>query len=288
MLAQIKEAGIVGCGGAGFPTCAKLDCQAEYMIVNGAECEPLLQTDQYITRRFSAELVEAAMACARQVRAKHLVFALKDHYEAEIQAVETAVRALKSNARILRLKNYYPAGDEQMIVYEATGRIVPPGGIPLLVGAVVSNAATMLAVYDALRGGALTRKYITVAGDAARPCIVRAPVGVPLSECLQAAGSPLSDSALYVAGGPMMGRVLRGAELESEVVTKTTSGIIILPDQPVIARALLDPVKVLNRMRSACIQCRYCTDMCPRYLLGPPLEPHKIMRKMALNARVDE
>ena len=139
LLTHVFNAGIVGCGGAGFPTHVKLNCQAEYMIINGAECEPLLNTDKYLMRHFAREIVSAADKCGNQVGAKHVVIAIKDYYEAENAALSEAITELGSRVEIFLLHNYYPAGDEQMIVYEVTGRVVPPGGIPIAVGAVVSN-----------------------------------------------------------------------------------------------------------------------------------------------------
>ena len=280
LLEQVYRAGVVGCGGAGFPTHVKLDCRAEYMIINGAECEPLLNTDKYLMRHFAREIVSAAEECGKQVGAAHVVIALKDYYHAEREALQEAVSELGSGIRLFPLGNYYPAGDEQMIVYEVTGRVVPPGGIPINVGAVVSNAATMLAVYDALESRPLTYKYLSVGGDVPEPVLLHAAVGTPLTECLAAAGVRPEPNRQVVIGGPMMGRWLSGGELEGEVVTKTTSGILVMPKN---AEYVLPGLpQMINRARSVCIQCHYCTDLCPRHLLGHPLEPHKIMRKMAL------
>lgn len=281
LLEQIYRAGVVGCGGAGFPTHVKLDCQAEYMIINGAECEPLLNTDKYLMRHFAREIVSAADLCGQQVGAAQVVIALKDHYHAEKEALSSAISEAGSRVRIFELPNYYPAGDEQMIVYEVTGRVVPPGGIPINVGAVVSNIATMLAVHDAAQERPLIYKYLTVGGDVPEPVLVHAPIGASISACLAVAGLSPDMGRQYVIGGPMMGRYLSAEELEREVVTKTTSGILALPKNA--AYVLPGLQQMVNRARSACIQCHYCTDLCPRHLLGHPLEPHKIMRKMAMS-----
>ncbi len=287
LLEQVYRAGVVGCGGAGFPTHVKLDCRAEYMIINGAECEPLLNTDKYLMRHFAKEIVSAAEMCGKQVGASQVVIALKDYYHAEREALLSAVHELGSRAEIFSLTNYYPAGDEQMIVYEVTGRVVPPGGIPIHVGAVVSNIATMLAVYDAAEDRPLTHKYLTVGGDVPEPMLLHVPVGTPLTACLAAAGLRAEFNRQYVIGGPMMGRYVSGDDLEREVVSKTTSGILVLPEKASFTAPGLQ--QMINRARSVCIQCHYCTDLCPRHLLGHPLEPHKIMRTMATAAAgVDE
>ncbi len=280
LLDDIFRAGVVGCGGAGFPTHVKLDCHAEYMIINGAECEPLLHTDKYLMRHFAGEIVSAAELCGQQTGAGRVIIALKDYYHAEKEALQAAIAERGSHVEIFSLKNYYPAGDEQMIVYEVTGRVVPPGGIPIDVGAVVSNIATMLAVRDAADGHPLTHKYLTVGGDIPQPMLLRVPAGISLTECLRAAGHEPAAGRQYVLGGPMMGRYVSGEQLEREVVTKTTSGILVMPERAEYTMPELQ--QMINRARSACIQCHYCTDLCPRHLLGHPLEPHRIMRKMAV------
>lgn len=173
-----------------------------------------------------------------------------------------------------------------MIVYQVTGRVVPPGGIPLDVGAVVSNVATMLAVYDATENRPFTHKYLTVTGEVSNPCLIHAAIGTPLSACLDAAGTGLDARCGYIVGGPMMGKLYCTDELSTQVVTKTLSGIIVLNDLE--RRKIPTIAQMINRARSVCIQCHYCSDMCPRHLLGHPLEPHKIMRKLALCGDVEQ
>ena len=153
LLEQIVRAGVVGLGGAGFPTGKKLDCRVEWLIVNGAECEPLLRTDRYLMRHNAGRVVRAAGAVARMVGAKHCVIALKRAYTEEWKALEAAlVGGGTVPIELFPLDSFYPAGDEQVLVYEVTERVVPPAGIPLDVGAVVSNLATMNAISDAMDG----------------------------------------------------------------------------------------------------------------------------------------
>jgi Na+-translocating ferredoxin:NAD+ oxidoreductase RnfC subunit len=284
LLDKVFAAGLVGEGGAGFPTHIKLNCKVEYLLVNAAECEPLLHTDKYILRNFAAEILEALKETAALVEAEKVFIAVKGVNTEEIESLEKAIAEKKSDARIFRLDNYYPAGDEQMLVYDITGRIVPPGQIPLKVGAVVSNAATMLAVYDALSGRPLTHKFLTVAGRVNRPAVLRVPVGTSFAECIAACGGAVPGGFNIVAGGPMMGKVCRGDEAEKLPVTKTTSGILLLPDGGnFIARTGASSVRqILSRAKSACIQCSFCTDLCPRRLIGHSLYPGKVMRKMAM------
>ncbi|RHR47655.1 hypothetical protein DWX10_25200 [Clostridium sp. AF18-27] len=283
LLEQIVRAGVVGLGGAGFPTGKKLDCRVEWLIVNGAECEPLLRTDRYLMRHNAGRVVRAAGAVARMVGAKHCVIALKRAYTEEWKALEAALVGEGTvPIELFPLDSFYPAGDEQVLVYEVTERVVPPAGIPLDVGAVVSNLATMNAISDAMDGIPLTKKYITVTGEVKRPTIVRAPVGTSFEECIRLAGGSKEERYCVIDGGPMMGKVMGYEEAREAAVTKTTSGIIVLDEDHYLSVLSKTPVGRMKRLASAaCIQCSYCTQLCPRNLLGHPLEPHKIMRRFA-------
>lgn len=282
LLEQIKQAGVVDCGGAGFPTHAKLNCRVDTFIVNGAECEPLLRTDRWLMCRRAAEIVSAAAACGSAVGAGQIYIALKAHYTQAIKALTKAIEDLGSPVKLFRLQNFYPAGDEQALVLEVTGRVVPPAGIPLDAGAVVSNAATMSAVYDAVQGEAFTQKCLTVTGEVARPAILRVPLGTPLLECVEAAGGTALADYRVLCGGPMMGKLYTLEEARRETVTKTASGITVLPPDIPLVKERETPLRVtLRRAKTSCIQCSRCTDLCPRRLSGRPLRPHMIMRKLA-------
>ena len=136
LLGLVEQAGVVGAGGAGFPTHVKLKAQADTVIINGAECEPLLQTDRYLMRNKARELIQAADMLLRETGAGRCVIALKHSYTREIKALEEAIHSFSSSVSLHRLESFFPAGDEQTIVYEVTGNVVPPGGIPLNVGCV--------------------------------------------------------------------------------------------------------------------------------------------------------
>lgn len=284
IIKKIAAAGIVGCGGAGFPTHVKLNGKFEYFIINGAECEPLLRNDQYLMRNKAPELVEAIMAVADELQIPNRVFALKHHYQEEIKMLQKAITEANANIVIHEMESYYPAGDEQSIVYEVTGRVVPPAGLPGNVGAVVDNVATIYEIYHALHERPFIYKYLTVTGEVNHPTILKVPIGTSFRECLELAGGTKTDQFFVVNGGPMMGRSVPKEELEQAVVTKTTSGILVLPEDGYHGRTYGMNLKtMLNHARSACIQCSYCTQLCPRHLLGHPLEPHRIMRTMAVS-----
>ena len=283
VLERIREAGIVGCGGAGFPTHVKLKGKFEYLIVNGAECEPLLRNDRWLMRNKSNEIVEAISSIKQQLQIPNAVIALKNHYQEEISALSKAISESGENIRLYELDSFYPAGDEQAIVYEVTGRVVPPAGLPSEVGAVVDNVATMYQIWHALQNHPFIWKYLTVNGDVAHPVILKVPIGTSIRKCIELAGGACRSDYSVLIGGPMMGRLVSKEELDQGVVTKTTSGILVLPTDGYHTTASnVNPRAMLNRARSACIQCTSCTQMCPRHLLGHPLQPHRIMRKMAV------
>ena len=287
ILRKIEECGVVGCGGAGFPTHRKLTGNIEYFIVNGAECEPLLRTDRYLMRHKASLIVKAVAALGSELHIPHLVIALKHHYAEESAALRAAIAAQNAPIRIHELESFYPAGDEQTIVHEVTGRTVPPGGIPISVGAVVDNVATVYSIALSMEGYPFTQKYLTVTGEVASPTVLKVPVGTPVSECIALAGGATLKDYCVVSGGPMMGRLLERPE--TEVVTKTTSGLLVLPRNGFHHRAAAADLKrMVNRAKSACIQCTACSQLCPRHLLGHPLEPHRIMRRLAMGGTLSD
>ena len=286
---QIRDAGIVGCGGAGFPTHKKLTDSMEYLIINGAECEPLLRTDRYIMLNKAPDMVRALQALQAELSIQHCVIAVKHHYQDEIAALRQAIAQANADIAIHELESFYPAGDEQTIVYEVTGRVVPPAGIPGMVGCVVNNVATIYAISQAMDGVPFTQKFLTVTGEVKHPTVLCVPVGTSYKECLEMAGGTNYSSYFVVSGGPMMGKSMTQEEAETAVVTKTTSGILVLPENGYHARTNeVDLTRMISRARSACIQCTACTQLCPRHMLGHPIEPHRIMRAMATGANMED
>lgn len=272
---MVMNAGILGAGGAGFPTHVKINCQAGAVIVNGAECEPLLRVDQQVMELYAAEIVEGLRLVMEQTGAKEGVIALKKHYEGAVKALGAAIEPF-GQLRLHLLREYYPAGDEQQIVYEVTGRVVPTGGLPLDVGAVVCNASTLLNVADAAAGKKVVEKYVTVGGAVRTPRTFKVPVGISCRELLEAAGGT-DGPCRYIIGGPCMGRVTDDPDVP---VTKTTGGFLAFPvDHPLWK--LREETLNMQRIRSVCCQCSMCTQMCPRNALGLNVQPHKAMRTIA-------
>ena len=283
ILDRIYEAGVVGCGGAGFPTHVKLNTEVEYFIVNAAECEPLLRTDRYTMMHRAGDIIEAVDAIGDQLKASKRVIAIKGI----VVSFVIWKSSLSHGVKLHLLENFYPAGDEQIMVYEVTGRVIPPSGIPSAVSAVVSNVGTVAAVYDAMNGIPLTQKIITVTGEVEVPIIVSAPVGTPISEVI-AQGRPIPERYTVILGGPLMGRRVGMDDISKEFVTKTSSGVIVLDENAHLSGRRNTSIETMLRMaRAACIQCSFCTELCTRHMLGHPLKPHKIMRKLAYNSDIE-
>lgn len=270
----MRENGIVGAGGAGFPSYAKLKSGVDTIILNCAECEPLLRLHRQLMEKRAYEILSALDVIAKTVGATNVVIGLKAAYKKAIEAIEANIAPFK-NIHIKKLREVYPAGDEVVLIYEATGRIVKPGALPASVGVIVFNVETVYNTYKALNEEPVTHKYVTVAGEVKNAKTYYAPLGITLGELIDMAGGETVDNASYVLGGPMMGGLCR----RDDVVTKTTNAVIVLPsDHYVIMRKRQNPSIDLKRAMAACCQCRYCTDMCPRHLLGHPIEPHELMR----------
>lgn len=271
----IKESGIVGAGGAGFPTHVKFDTTAEYVVVNGAECEPLLRVDQMLMDVEAEKVLFALDQCVAHVGAKEGIIGLKNKYT---KAIASLTKALEKypNLRIHLLDNVYPAGDEQYLVYVTTGRIVPEGGIPIMVGTIVTNVETLLNIYNGIHNNPVTEKYLTVAGAVKKPITVKVPLGITVREVIQLAGGSIYDDFRVIDGGPMMGKLLGSID---DPIKKTSKGYIVLPaDHPLIKNKEKSVARVLKEAQTACCHCDLCTDVCPRNLLGHKIHPSKLMR----------
>ena len=279
LIEMVKAAGVVGAGGAGFPTHVKLNTKVEYFIVNAAECEPLIETDKYLCRTFADRIVKTIPVIAESLGASRKVIALKGAYEKEIAALREAIKNSDSDVEIFEMGYFYPAGDEQTLIQQVTGRCVPERGLPSDVGCVVDNVGTVLNIADALEGKAVTEKYLSVVGEVTHTMQLHVPIGTSVLECVHAAKPTISEFAL-IMGGPMMGKRLTSqAEIEQAVVTKTTGNIMVLPkDHYLFKKTALPMETVRKQTKSACLQCKMCTDLCPRYLIGHQIRPNLMMR----------
>lgn len=280
LLDMVREAGIVGAGGAGFPTHVKLESKAEYILLNGAECEPLLRVDQQLMELFPDEIIKGFEAAGRLVGASKALIGIKGKHKKVISILQDRIDTLQLGdfVEVKELPDIYPAGDEQVLVYELTGRVVPEAGIPIQVGCVVVNSETALNIYYATNKEPVTQKYITVAGDIPKPLTVKVPVGTPIIDVLKLSGIENFHDYAVIDGGPMMGPVMSNLD---GYVTKKNKGFVILKKNHYLVRKKSVSLEQARRVnRSACEQCRMCTDMCPRYLLGHEMQPHKMMNAL--------
>jgi len=291
----IEKAGVVGAGGGGFPAHLKLDSRCKTILLNCAECEPLLQVDQLLLTHFTKEILHTLNLLAEILNA-NVIVAVKKSYTAAVSAVrqnlplqmheystiysdEARVSNGLPRVTLCELGDFYPAGDEIVLIYEATGTVIPPGSLPIESGFVVFNVETVYNMRCALEyGQSVTHKWVTITGEVQNPTTVSIPIGTTVEEAVEIAGGATVGNPSYITGAMMGGVVPSSFE-----ITKTTGGIIVLPAGHALVRKPCTNAVALNRVASACCQCRTCTDMCPRALLGHPIQPHRIMR--ALSAR---
>jgi len=273
---KIRDAGVVGAGGAGFPTHVKASGKADIVLANGAECEPLLRVDRLMMQKYPHLVVKGLKAVMETTGAQSGVICLKKKYHDAIDALERAISG-EQNIRLFTMESYYPAGDEQQIVYEVTGKVVPTGGIPLDVGAVVCNVSTLINIANALDGFPVVDKVVTVGGEVRRPVTMNVPIGTPIRLLIEAADGPKNlEGYTIIIGGPATGRLCNDWD---EPVTKTTGGILVFPsDHPLIQKKTDQKEFDLKLAKAVCCQCNLCTQICPRNNLGLGVEPHKAMR----------
>lgn len=270
---NFSHLGLVGCGGAGFPTQVKLAARnVETLIVNAAECEPLLHKDKEILKRCTADFFKGLICAIDLTGAKTGFIGIKKKYHELISYMEKAIP--DQRIKLLALGDFYPAGDEYELVYEATGKLIPHGGIPLNIGCVVMNVETLL---NLGRNRPVTSKFLTISGKVPHPCTVEVPIGITVREALALAGLSKLDGLRIIDGGPMMGKLI--ADPENDIISKTCGGLIALPVDHVLIRKMTAGDRKNSRIaRSACDQCTDCSELCPRALLGYPIRPHKAMR----------
>lgn len=276
LIKAVGDAGVVGAGGAGFPTHKKLLADGiDTYLVNGIECEPLLEGDCYMMTHMADSLVSAAKAIEETFGVKAL-FCLKEKHK-------DACRALReAGADVFASKDYYPLGDEIILIYEALGRIVPEGKLPLHVGVIVNNVETLYNINEALQGNPVTHSFVWVGGAVRRSGLYRVPIGAGADLLIKAAGGSLVQDPVFIDGGPMMGLYYNAPDFP---ITKTTKGVLLLPSDSMLAKLERMPVEtMLKQARVCCCQCNQCTVACSRNLVGFHIEPHKIMRAMAFRS----
>jgi len=260
---RIGEAGVVGMGGAGFPTRVKLsppsDKPIDTIILNGAECEPYLTSDHQVMLEHADKIRIGAEIIKYILGAKTVRIAIEDNKSDAIQAMEKAFADINHGTAINVLPTSYPQGSEKQQIYNVTGREVPRGGLPMDVGCVVENVSTTLAIYDAvINGHPLTERVITITGEAVtRPANLLAPFGTSYRDLIEVCGGLKQQAAKVISGGPMMGFAVSSLDIPTG---KTTSGVVLLPHN-----------RTKQFTSQACIACGRCVDACPMGLIPSEL-----------------
>lgn len=259
LIARIRDAGIVGLGGAAFPTAAKLEVPRRLLILNGAECEPCISCDDRLLRERADAVVQGGLVLARAVGAERIVLAIEDSMPEAFEAAREACDG-HGGIELVAVPTVYPAGGERQLVRVLTGREVPRGGLPRDIGVVVQNVATAAAVWQAVRhGDALTSRIVTVAGrGVASPGNFEVALGTPIAQLVAQAGGYTAEAERLVLGGPLMGLALPD---DSYPIVKASNCVLVLG-----ADELRDPAPELP-----CIRCGECARVCPANLLPQQL-----------------
>lgn len=273
ILDRIAEKGVVGMGGATFPSRVKLSVpdgkRAEYLIINGVECEPYLTSDHRVMVERGEALLVGVSLLRRALGNPEAVIGIERNKPDAIRQLSLLCSAYEG-IRVQPLRVKYPQGGEKQLIDAVVGRRIPPGKLPIDVGVVVQNVGTALAVYEAVqKGKPLVERVVTVTGSSlARPVNVLARVGTPISHLISYAGGLPEDVSRVISGGPMMGKALKNLDAP---VTKGTSGVLLLTDR-----------EVQRRESSHCIRCARCSQGCP---MG--LEPYLLYRLARLGRHDD-
>lgn len=222
----MKEAGIVGAGGAGFPSYAKLADGADTLVVNGAECEPLLYTDYILLQKELPMILEGIRAVQEYAGIPRALLCVKEHTAKRIRIADGT--KLDDKIFLKTLPDVYPMGDEISLIYQATGRVVKPGNLPITAGVIVFNVETLYNTAQAVRHNRpVIEKHVTIAGAVPECIVVKVPVGIEVSALFEQNSVTVPEGYVVLDGGPSMGKVI---DPEKAVVTKTTKGLLILPD----------------------------------------------------------
>lgn len=262
IIEKIKEAGIVGLGGATFPTQVKLSLppgkRAEYLIINGVECEPFLTADHRLMLEKGAEVLMGVHILARALGVETTYIGIENNKPDAIEHLES-LAVSHPDIRIVPLRVRYPQGGEKQLIQAILGREVPSGGLPIDVGAVVQNVGTAFAVYEAVqKNKPLIERVVTVTGRILeKPSNLKVRIGTPVSELIAGCGGLPENAGKIVCGGPMMGRAVSNPDAP---VTKGTSGILVIRDKGAV-----------RKPSQSCIKCAKCVGACP---MG--LEPYLI------------
>lgn len=251
---KVAAAGIVGMGGATFPTHIKLTpppgTKAEVLIINGVECEPYLTSDHQLMMEKTEEILVGVSILMKALNVNRAVIGIENNKKDAISKFNKLIKAYPG-VSVLPLKVQYPQGGEKQLIDATIKRQVPSGQLPISVGAVVQNVGTTFAVYEAVqKNKPLVERVVTVTGkDVKKPCNVLSRIGIPITNLIDFAGGLPETTGKVISGGPMMGKALASIEVP---VTKGTSGVLIV-----------QTLEAKRKQMRDCIRCAKCIDVCP-------------------------
>ena len=275
---EIADNGVIGAGGGGFPAAVKLASRPDVLIMNAAECEPLLHKDISLLEGSASKVLDGFSRSLKITGAQKGIIGIKKKHAGVIKSLE---RVLDPRMEIIPLDDFYPAGDEVTLVEITTGRRIEPGALPISAGAVVMNVETL---FNIGAGKPVVDKYLTVAGAVTEPKTLVVPVGASYADVL-ANFSITANRFVLRIGGLMMGILEKNMD---GVVTKRTGGIIVLPADHKLVESYERYSCSENTIRTgktSCDQCSFCMDLCPRYLAGWPVRPERAMRNMMFGSK---
>ena len=278
---RIKEMGVVGAGGAGFPSHVKVGGKADLVLVNAAECEPLLHKDKELLDKKTEPFFKGLKTVMAAVGARKGTIGIKEKHRTLIENLKAK---LPEDVGICPVADFYPAGDEITLIRETTGKIILPGSLPSSEGIVVMNVESL---YNIGMCQPVITKFVNIAGCVENLHTLNVPLGISFEALLEYA-RPTIQEYIVIEGGPMMGSIVTDLK---KVVTKTTAALIVLPVDHVLIKKYTDmasPERVNRIGKSACDQCSFCTELCPRYLLGHPVQPHLAMRSLIFDSSDSE
>ena len=262
---RVRDAGIVGLGGAGFPTAVKLNPGAnrevELLLINAAECEPYISCDEALIRSRAEDIVLGIEIIAHALQAKQIVIGIEDNMPEAIEAIKAVLAQHDGNdIQVIPVPTLYPAGGEKQLIYALTGEEVPSQGLPIDIGIICHNVGTAAAISAALiHGKPLISRVVTVTGAGVeQPANIDVRIGTPISHLISECGGYTEDISRLILGGPMMGYALRSDELP---ITKTSN-------------CVLATTVTKTAQEAACIRCGLCVDVCPAQLLPQQLYWH--------------
>lgn len=265
-LKHVRNSGLVGLGGAGFPTHIKLKVpqgKVDTLVINAAECEPYITTDNRECIDNTADVIDGVELVCKVLGIKNAVIGVEDNKPQAISALRSEIESRKSGIVVRSLKSKYPQGAEKVLIHSATGRVVPMGGLPMDAGCIVMNVASVAFLARYMRTGKpLVTRTVTVDGNAiATPGNFRVPIGASAQDVVNAAGGFAKEPKKIILGGPMMGNSVSSLDY---FITKTNNALLAF-----------DEKDAKPKKETACIRCGRCVGVCPMKLMPASLEKYQ-------------